>query len=85
MNHLSVSEILAVSVCIWLLVREFLRIGNVVGNSVIWENSSVSQHETVLRWGTSGSAGTETNEARSSAGLHLRPTDFSVSEGASAC
>lgn len=51
----------------------------------MWEISSVSQHETVLRCGMSGSAGFETNEARCPAGLHLGLTDFGVSERISAC
>lgn len=38
----------------------------------------MSQHETVLRWGTSGSAGFETNEARSPEGLHLGTTLVSL-------
>lgn len=39
----------------------------------------MSQHETLLRWVMSGSAGFETNEARSSADMHLGLTDFGVS------
>lgn len=66
-----VSEIWRKSFAFGFLQGEFLRIGNAIGYSVIWEMSSVSQPESVLTWGTSTSAGFGTNEARSPAGFHL--------------